>query len=76
MSLFFIIIKKAFITTNCGLFICSAANSCPTSPRGGHNRHTLGPDLQMAAYAAAVANPGQIGVIATPTSSAIYVEDK
>ncbi|XP_050432717.1 forkhead box protein K2 [Adelges cooleyi] len=53
----------------------SAANSCPTSPRGGHNRHTLGPDLQMAAYAAAVANPGQIGVIATPTSSAIYVDD-
>ncbi|XP_050542933.1 forkhead box protein K2-like [Daktulosphaira vitifoliae] len=53
----------------------SAANSCPTSPRGGHNRHTLGPDLQMAAYAAAVANPGQIGVIATPTSSAIYVEE-
>jgi len=30
----------------------------------------------MAAYAAAVANPGQIGVIANPTSSAIYVEDK
>jgi len=30
----------------------------------------------MAAYAAAVANPGQIGVITTPTSSAIYVEDK
>lgn len=54
----------------------SAANSCPTSPRGGHNRHTFGPDLQMAAYAAAVANPGQIGVIAAPTSSAIYVEDK
>lgn len=54
----------------------SAANSCPTSPRGGHNRHTFGPDLQMAAYAAAVANPGQIGVITTPTSSAIYVEDK
>ncbi|XP_025421672.1 forkhead box protein K2-like isoform X2 [Sipha flava] len=53
----------------------SAANSCPTSPRGGHNRHTLGPDLQMAAYAAAVANPGQIGVIAAPTSSAIYVEE-
>ncbi|VVC25258.1 Hypothetical protein CINCED_3A009917 [Cinara cedri] len=53
----------------------SAANSCPTSPRGGHNRHTLGPDLQMAAYAAAVANPGQIGVITTPTSSAIYTED-
>lgn len=58
-------------------FVLSAANSCPTSPRGGHNRHTLGPDLQMAAaYAAAVANPGQIGVIATPTSSAIYVEEK
>jgi len=54
----------------------SAANSCPTSPRGGHNRHTLGPDLQMAAYAAAVAHPGQIGVISTPTSSAIYVEEK
>ncbi|CAH1725698.1 forkhead box protein K2-like [Aphis gossypii] len=53
----------------------SAANSCPTSPRGGHNRHTLGPDLQMAAYAAAVAHPGQIGVISTPTSSAIYVEE-
>lgn len=30
----------------------------------------------MAAYAAAVANPGQIGVIATPTSSTIYVEEK
>lgn len=53
----------------------SAANSCPTSPRGGHNRHTLGPDLQMAAFAA-VTNPGQIGVIAAPTSSAIYVEEK
>lgn len=58
------------------IFLYSAANSCPTSPRGGHNRHTLGPDLQMAAYAAAVANPGQIGVIATPTSSTIYVEEK
>lgn len=56
--------------------VFSAANSCPTSPRGGHNRHTLGPDLQMAAYAAAVANPGQIGVITTPTSSAIYIEEK
>lgn len=58
------------------ILFSSAANSCPTSPRGGHNRHTLGPDLQMAAYAAAVANPGQIGVIATPASSAIYVEEK
>lgn len=57
-------------------FVLSAANSCPTSPRGGHNRHTLGPDLQMAAYVAAVANPSQVGVIATPTSSAIYVEEK
>lgn len=63
------------INFNLFYFIFSAANSCPTSPRGGHNRHTLGPDLQMAAYAAAVANPGQIGVITTPTSSAIYTDD-
>lgn len=57
------------------IFFFSAANSCPTSPRGGHNRHTLGPDLQMAAYAAAVVNPGQIGVITTQSSSAIYTDD-
>lgn len=56
-------------------YFSSAANSCPTSPRGGHNRHTFEPDLQMA-YGAAVTNPDQIGVIAAPTSCAIYVEDK
>ncbi|XP_018916479.1 forkhead box protein K1 isoform X2 [Bemisia tabaci] len=36
----------------------SAANSCPTSPRGGHGRRNISADLQMAAvYAAAAVNP-------------------
>ncbi|XP_045478151.1 forkhead box protein K1 isoform X2 [Harmonia axyridis] len=35
----------------------SAANSCPTSPRGGHGRRNVSADLQMAAsYAAQVAH--------------------
>lgn len=39
------------------LLFSSAANSCPTSPRGGINRRNIASELQMvAAYAAAAAS--------------------
>lgn len=61
MFVFFIFFKK-----------CSAANSCPTSPRSGsaHNhRFSLIPELAVAAYAAAHPRDSSTSSAATTPSS-------